>query len=75
MPLNEVNNMDLPYPHELILYTEIIKFRPEKQVARMAELVDALDLGSSGHKPVGVQIPLLVQNTFHPYRNKINLYR
>ena len=26
----------------------------------MAELVDALDLGSSGHLPVGVQVPLLV---------------
>ena len=35
-----------------------LRGRPLEAQARMAELVDALDLGSSGF-PVGVRVPLL----------------
>ena len=45
---------------KLILGFEISNLNVVLQPARMAELVDALDLGSSGRKPVGVQVPLLV---------------
>ena len=50
---------------KLILAVRIINFEVVLQFARMAELVDALDLGSSGHLPVGVQVPLLVQVYFY----------
>ena len=36
--------------------------------ARVAELADALDLGSSGVTPVGVQIPPLAPGALHPQR-------
>src|SRR4029453_8610612 len=42
--------------------------RPRRRFARVAKLADALDLGSSGRKPLGVQLPPLAPTRKQPHR-------